>query len=242
MLKYSDSYRVRVSDSDVNGCLKLPSFLQMMQELAKDHAEVVGVGSSTLLPQGLGWALAKLRLDIERLPTCGERVCIKTWASTRTKITTEREFVLTDELGDPVGTARTVWVLFDINKRKLARIDTLGDWLRTDEHSSDFEFTDMPLAPNKDELLHSNFGVRKDDVDINQHVNNAIYLTWALEPLPDDFYANHHPKALEIWYLSEVFKGQRLDSTCSIDGLISKHSIVCEGKEKARANIEWINA
>lgn len=242
MLKYTDTYRVRVSDSDVNGFLKLPSFLQMMQELAKDHAEVLGVGSSTLLPQGLGWALAKLRLDIERLPTCGERVCIKTWASKRSKVTTEREFQLADEMGDPVATARTMWILFDLNKRRLERLDTLGDWLRTDELASDFNFGDMPLAPDKSALYTSNFGVRKDDVDMNQHVNNAIYLTWALEPIPDTFYKNHHPKALEVWFLSEVFRGQRLDSVCSIDNLRSKHSIICEGREKARVNIDWINA
>lgn len=242
MLKYTDTYRVRVSDSDVNGCLKLPSFLQMMQELAKDHAEVLGVGSSTLSSQGLGWALAKLRLDIERLPTCGERISIKTWASSRTKITTEREFLLTDEMGDLVGSARTMWILFDLNKRRIERIDTLGDWLRTDELASDFKFTDMPKSPDKDALLKSNFGVRKDDVDMNQHVNNAIYLTWALEPIPDDYYLSHHPKSMEIWFLSEVFKGQRLDSVCSIKDLTSYHSIICEDKEKARVNINWINA
>lgn len=242
MLKYSDTYRVRISDSDVNGFLKLPSFLQMMQELAKDHAEVLGVGSSTLMPQGLGWALAKLRLDIERLPTCGERVCIKTWASTRTKVTTEREFVLSDEMGDPVATARTMWILFDLNKRRLERLDTLGDWLRTDEFASDFKFSDMPQPPDKNALYTSNFGVRKDDLDINQHVNNAIYLTWALEPVPDVFYKTHHPKNMEVWFLSEVFRGQRLDSVCSIEGLRSLHSIVCESKERARVNIEWINA
>lgn len=116
MPKYSDDYRVRVGDADSRGMLKLPSLLGMLQEAAKDHAEALGIGASALLPMDLGWALSKLHLNIERLPSCGERVFVKTWPSVRTRISTEREFVLSDEMGDRVATARTLWVLFDVKK------------------------------------------------------------------------------------------------------------------------------
>ena len=239
MAKYSDDYRVRVGDTDSCGFLKLPSLLGMMQEIAKDHAEALEIGSSVLMPQGLGWALAKLRLDIDRLPNYGERVYIKTWASTRNKIYTAREFLIYDDLGDKIASARSIWVLFDLKRRRLERLDKLPTWTRDEEFASDFEFGDMPESPDMQSGFKSNFGVRKDDIDMNGHVNNARYLTWAFEHVPDDFYASHRAKSVELWFLNEVFRGQRLDSVCQIEGGVSKHVIVSEGKDRARAKIEW---
>lgn len=88
----------------------------------------------------------------------------------------------------------------------------------------------------------SNFGVRKDDIDMNGHVNNSVYLAWALEPLPDEFCGSRRAASLELWFLSEVFRGQRLDSVCEIDGDISRHMVVSEGRERVRAQIGWIRA
>ncbi len=242
MPKYSDDYRVRVGDADSRGMLKLPSLLGMLQEAAKDHAEALGIGASALLPMDLGWALSKLHLNIERLPSCGERVFVKTWPSVRTRISTEREFVLSDEMGDRVATARTLWVLFDVKKRRLERLDRLGEWPRSEDFADAFRFSKMPPAPSENSMQVSNFGVRKDDIDMNGHVNNSVYLAWALEPLPDEFCGSRRAASLELWFLSEVFRGQRLDSVCEIDGDISRHMVVSEGRERVRAQIGWIRA
>ncbi len=242
MAKYSDDYRVRVGDADSCGFLKLPSLLGMMQEIAKDHAEALEIGASVLAPQGLGWALSKLQLEISRLPNCGERVFIKTWASTRSKIHTEREFLIFDDLGDKIASARSMWILFDLKKRRIERLVKLPNWMRDEEFANDFTFSEISKAPSADSPFVSNFGVRKDDIDMNGHVNNSIYLTWALEPVPDDFYSSHKARKVEIYYLSEVFRGQRLDSICELDGNLSRHLIVSEGRERARAQIEWIEA
>lgn len=240
MAKYSDDYRVRVADTDSCGFLKLPSLLGMMQEIAKDHAEALEIGSSVLVPQGLGWALSKLQLSIDRLPNCGERVFIKTWSSTRNKVHTEREFLIYDDLGDKIASARSMWILFDLKKRRIERLEKLHNWTRDEEFANDFTFADMPKSPAENSPFVSNFGVRKDDIDMNGHVNNSIYLTWALEPVPDDFYESHKARSVQIYFLNEVFRGQRLDSVCELDGNLSHHQIISEGKERARAQIEWV--
>lgn len=92
MTEHAASYKVRVADAGADGFLKLPSLLQMLQEAATEHAEILGVDFKTLKPAGLGWALSKIYVEIERLPKWGERVGIKTWASDRDRIATYREF------------------------------------------------------------------------------------------------------------------------------------------------------
>ena len=92
MKEHSTSYKVRVADAGADGKLKLPSMLQMLQEAATEHAEILGVDFRSLREIGLGWALSKIYVDIKKLPEWGERVWIKTWASDRVKIATYREF------------------------------------------------------------------------------------------------------------------------------------------------------
>lgn len=239
MSKYTDSYRVRVGDADKNGLLKAPSLLGMLQEAANDHAEALEIGATNLNPMGLGWALYKLFVKISRMPSRGEMVSVKTWPSVRNKIYTEREFVLSDDLGDTVACARTQWVLFDLKKRRLERLDVLGQWPQTEEFPCDFVFSNSLKAPDAEKAFKSNFGVRKDDIDMNGHVNNSVYLTWALEPVPDEFTDRKRPAELELAYISEVFRGQRLDSICEMRGGESLHSVVSEGKERVRARVSW---
>ena len=238
---FTDSFRVRISDSDSRGYLRMPALLGMFQEVARDHAELRGIGSTLLEPQDLGWALSKMLICVDRLPRCGERLTIRTWPSTRNKIFTEREFLVFDESGAQIISARSLWVLFDLKKRRLERLDKLPDWPRLEEFANSEKFGDMspPLAG---EIFETSFSVRKDDLDINGHVNNPLYLTWALEPLADDFYNAHLPKRVELWFLSEVFRSDTPEASCSVCGNISAHKIFADGKDRARAVVEWINA
>ena len=67
MQTHTANYKVRVSDAGADGKLKLPALLQMLQEIATEHAEILKVDFDTLRPQGLGWALSKIAAEIEKL-------------------------------------------------------------------------------------------------------------------------------------------------------------------------------
>lgn len=242
MEKYSDNFRVRISDADSRGYLKIPALLGMFQEVARDHAEMIGVGWSALGKDNLGWALSKIVIAVERLPQCGERVTIFTWPSTRNKVFSEREFSVLDNDGKTIISARSLWVLFDLTKRRLERLDRLPQWPLIGEFANGETYGDLPSVPKDGEIFSSSFGVRKDDLDINGHVNNPVYFTWALEPVPEDFYDAHLIRRARIWFLNEAFRGDRPESSCQIDGLVSRHSIMSQGRDSARALIEWINA
>ena len=56
--------------------------------------------------------------------------------------------------------------------------------------------------------------VRRDDLDINGHVNNSKYLGWLLECLPWSPGESLIPSLLDVTFRAECFPGDALTSQC----------------------------
>ena len=85
------------------------------------------------------------------------------------------------------------------------------------------------------------FKVRYDDIDVNHHVNNAVYPLWATEAVPADFRLKHTPAALEIAFKKEGLFGEEVVIRTEIDGLVTLHGIYADddNRELAKIRIRW---
>ena len=242
---YTSNYKVRIADSGGNGFLKLPSLLQMLQEIATEHAEVLGVDFKTISNDGLGWALSKIYLQINELPKWGTRVYIQTWPSDKEKISTFREFIARNEAGDILFEARSQWLLFDLNTRRIARMDRLADFPRlTDKYACSHnkeEILERPHSPQTPYTTENSHSAGQCDIDLNGHVNNTVYMAWAIDTIPSEFYATKTPKWVKISFLEEIMPREKVDSVCKILDDITMHSIIKaeSNRECARINIGW---
>ncbi len=241
---YQTNYKVRISDSDSASNLKLPALLQMLQEAATEHAEKLGVGFGEMRALNLGWALSKLIINIDRIPKWGERVYIKTWPSFREKIATYREFLAVDVNGESLFTVRSQWLIFDIAARKLARMNRLNEWVLFPQVVNDESF-DTPFekitTPDSENIKHSKFFARTDDIDLNGHVNNAVFLIWAIESLPENIYDKYFPKKIKVSFLEEVLPHTEVQALCEHIGNKTITSLISptKNREHARICIDW---
>ncbi len=221
----------------------MPALLRLLQESATEHANILGVGFEKLLPMNLGWALSKLLLEVDGLPKWGERLYVETWPSIRSKVAAYREFTAKTREGRLVLRARSQWVVFDTLKRKIARLDVLPKW-ETDESRPAMD-ADLSAPIQKPEFINSRIQscARTDDIDLNGHVNNAIYLVWALDSLPPDFPCCLVPRTVRINFLEEVMPSDLVDVICSCANNRSIHSVIKknDSRECARLSIDWIN-
>lgn len=89
------------------------------------------------------------------------------------------------------------------------------------------------------------FPVRFLDLDLNQHVNNRVYLRWAVETLPEPYCFKYAPARCTVIYKKEALFGERIRSRIHIDlsdhDLKTDHSILNQetGEELARLSLEW---
>ena len=192
---FTANYRVRVTDADRNGILKLRALFQMLQEIADAHARKLKVSAPDLKEKNLAWALSKMAVEVDRLPKWDERVFLKTWASVRERIVTYREFDAVSESGNPLFRASSQWLLFD------------------SKHLQNLPPTMLPVVCT----------VRNDDIDLNAHVNNSVYIVWAIEPLPQEFLDEHRPQKITINFLEETFPKNRIESNCAMEGAFTTH-------------------
>lgn len=243
---YRTNYKVRTADADKNGELKFSALLLMLQEAGSEHAEILKLGYAHLKDKNLGWALSKLALHVLEVPRWGERINIETWVSESSKIVTYREFLVSGADGRPLFKVRTQWVLFNTQKRRIERIDLVKDLLDEKfEKACEEDFAEK-LKPAQTRTLSAQMFALKNDIDMNCHVNNAVYLSWAFEALPEEILEKFRPQKIRIDFLDEVALHNEVDSVCEIQEgqvLESLHSILNLSKgsrDCARVNIEWV--
>lgn len=210
-LVWTQPFHVRayeVGPGDVASPLAVVDYLQ---EAAGEHARALGIEHFEIGDAGAAWVLARLALEIDRLPEWREAVTIETWPSGRDGLRATRDLLMKDATGATLVRARTVWFVFDLARRRPVRLPPAVMVIDPPDRPAALGLGDAPLAPEaeKPPALSRTFDVRRSDLDRNGHANNARFAEWALEaadrPLAD-------LRALDLAFKSEVLGGETVES------------------------------
>ena len=242
---YCAEYRVRSYEIDSKGLVRPLTLLNYLQDAAGEHAADLGVSVPVLLRQNLTWVLSRYHVHFHFFPPAHTLVKLKTWPSAREGRFALRDFELTDASGQPVLSATSSWMLIDIKNRRPVRIDAhLPDLPTVPRRMVHDTFASLPVPDRFNQELP--FRVRHSDLDINRHVNNTVYVDWALETLPQDAIGRFRPETIEVSYRAEANYGDRVLSRSLFDAgkLSSAHQLLREsdGKELARLQVGWMAA
>mgnify|MGYP001386765073 CR=1 FL=1 len=101
---------------------------------------------------------------------------------------------------------------------------------------------DTGLAAKLPELrawdFQKRFHVRYGDIDVNLHVTNTSYVTWALEVAPRDVFRSSRAVAVEVQFLAETHYGSAVLSRLARTGEHTfSHAIVREEDERELARV-----
>ena len=97
---YSYRSRIRYSELDETGHLRLESLLDYFQDCSTFHSEDIGLGVDYLREQHLVWVLSSWQIVVERYPGLGESVVIGTVPYEIKGFIGFRNFLMTDEKGN----------------------------------------------------------------------------------------------------------------------------------------------
>ena len=183
---YSIEGRVRLSEVDYAGKLRLPMVINYFQDCSTFQSEALGLGIDHCRKQNRAWILSSWQVKIEKLPRLGEEIKASTWASGFNRFLGERDFAMQDKEGNTLACAHSLWVFMDTKKGLMIPFkdeDVLPYGLGSSlEGFEDSRKILMPKGGVKGEL----FAVRREQIDTNQHVNNCQYLQMALEAIPEE--------------------------------------------------------
>ena len=213
-----------------------------MLNAAGNHSQKRGWGIGALNETQHTWVLSRLSIEMNEMPRQYEHCQVKTWVESVMRLFTNRNFAILNEAGEPLGYARSVWAMIDLETRKPCDLLTLydGDILRyvvpeeenvcpIDGHGR-FRFRDAQLVRTIDTYY--------SDVDINGHINSIKYIEHILDLFPREKFEQQSISRFEIAYKAESYMGDRLSFYCQpvsddetdIEVRKNEGEVVCQAK------------
>ena len=203
---YEQSYQVPASETDVFGVWKYAALFAQMQTLGERHAQELQVGRAHLLQRGVAWVVARVKLEMYRMPRADEVIRMKTWPGVPLKFIFPRYYWFETEHGEELGKGVTVLSLLDLEKREIV--------IKTAPYVSHFPNnldssgllpvpTHIILDQMEHEVVHQ---PSYSDLDSNQHVNNARYLEWVFDLLHRDGLDNRSPRSVQLNFNHEILQ------------------------------------
>ncbi len=238
---FSRTYRIRSYEADFRGLVKPVALLNYLQDAASGHADRLGFSLADLMARDATWLLSRYHVRIDRYPSVDEELLVETWRSLVDGIHAFREFIVTAEDGSRVGCATSSWVLLNLKTRRPARIrDFLPDLPVVQSRALEDDFPKLPRTGSWG--FEQSFRARTGDLDLNRHVNHAVYAEWALETVPLSRIQERRLSEIEIAFIGEAVSGETILSRAEETGPgIFLHQLVKEedGREITRLRTSW---
>lgn len=203
---YAHKYLVGYSDVDKNNRMKLSRIVDMLQNVATWHSKSIGYGTSEMMKLKWGWLVIAWKIKILEYPVADEEIEIRTWSKPQKGLHAYRDFEIVDKDNKTLVLVESSWILYDLENKRPLR---LPEEMMEKYGSIDRNALDGEISKAKDEKINGEtleITVTKRDIDTNHHVNNAKYLEFFEEILPE----NILPKEIEVHYRHQTILGEKL--------------------------------
>lgn len=234
MKRFSKSYVIDYYQVGADRLLTLQALMNIIQDIASDHAKILGFGQDEL-DKDTFWVLVRLQLQMTELPQWRDEVRLETYISNRFAGTPPREVLI--YAGDRlIGRAQTSWLVMSGKTRKPATQKI--DELLASGIDESCGISTRKINLNGHALkLNREFEVLYSDLDLNYHVNNAIYGKWVSDVVPVELWRHWQFYEFGINFLNEVHLGQKVAIKTFMNESQESIEILVEGKvaEKEKA-------
>ena len=226
--------------SEVTPCYALKPFhmLNMFQDAADGAVEALEPPDD-YWTNGCGWMLLQYTIRLGHPLMAFDNVTINTGHRPLRDLYSCRRFRFLEEDGTQFGLADSKWCYVDLTKRRPLRMSRVLPQVFMDRAEEVFEptFIDPPELERVD--LSTKLRVRLGELDVNGHVNNAYYLSWAAEAVPQDVYLSCGIVEADIVYKHEALSGMELLVETQQDGLSFRHRITSGDTLIAQFATRW---
>ena len=204
IMRFSRDISPLAGSFDLNDNLRPASVLDMFQDIAARHAEVLGCGYLPMLKKNRLWVLLRNHYEVVKYPYYTQELVISTWPK-QGRLDFDRSYLLTDKDGEVYIKGISKWCVIDATTRRLVK-DTGVEY----PEQCPLELACAPaqklVLPESGERCAS-FVAGNSDLDHNGHMNNTRYA----DILHDALERHEVIRELDFNYMHELAPGDCLD-------------------------------
>lgn len=180
---YSYQTRIRYSELDETGHLKIESLLDYFQDCSTFHSEDIGLGVEYLKKQHMVWVMSSWQIIVERYPVLGEVVTVGTMPYAFKGFVGYRNFLMLDAEGSRIAYANTIWSLIDTETARPIKptAEMLERYVL--EAKLEMEYAPRKIVVPENFRIGEKVMIKTHHLDTNHHVNNGQYIRIAMESL-----------------------------------------------------------
>ena len=188
-MKFSYPAIVRFSECGRDGLASEAAIVNFFQDCSAMQSDFLGIGTDRLLAAKRGWFVIAWNIQITKKPAVDKKVRVWTWAVSFTGIFGDRCMQITDEMtGEVYAECRALYVFMNLETMHPTKVEgKLGTGYSTSPALASVKNCSRKLPPLTDGTSAGTFTVRRHDTDAYGHMNNARYVFYADDYLPEDF-------------------------------------------------------
>jgi acyl-ACP thioesterase len=199
---FSSSRRIRLSDMDPHGRVRLDAVARFLQDIAIDDVQETGWGTPAHL-----WFVRRIRIDVLEPFLDDREVALTTWCSGVAAIAAGRRWSVAGDWDGRIE-VDSVWIHLDSDANP-ARIEDFGVYAEAAGGRPVSTKLELPDPPAGTECVP--WPLRAADVDLHGHVNNAVYWQAVEELLPTLGVDQRGPFWVELDYRRPIDLGERIE-------------------------------
>jgi len=204
---YEETFKVRTWDVDQADRLTIAAAYNYCQEVAGNHASVLGVGSEYMRANGIVWILSRMSAVLDSRPPQGTVVTVRTWPRGTDRLFAVRDYELRNEAGAIVGRGRSAWLIVDAASFRPRRPEAIAAGLPTNDGMDSLTDGAKAIAAVEGLERVADRAVAYSDLDSNGHMNNARYAQWIQDVTPPVELSTASRIRLDLNYLAELKPG-----------------------------------
>ncbi len=209
--KVSEKFRVGYRDTFYKNQANIVSIINYFSEMARLAGKYYEQEKDILKEESIAWVILNWEIDVKRYPKYGEHIHVQTIAHAIDRFIAFREFLIYDENNKLITSAKSKWILFNVEKRRPTSARSyMYDLYGVTSTEAPFEINNPQAFDVDNSDFSKAFEIRKFDVDYYHHVNNAIYPLWIYESLPLNFTDTHIVKHIKLYYKKETTYGEHV--------------------------------
>lgn len=205
------------SDFQCNGQVSPHRVMQLLQDIATHHAELLGVGWEAFDRHSMLWVLSKIKLTFHTPVTRQkDNFTLYTWPLAPSRFFAERCFSAVDGNGQQLFSATSLWTIISRAQRKILPAETMNEFFKGEYSQAHSDTPNNFARIRKDDTFQFCYEkqIRRSDLDKNGHVNNTNYVTYALDVLAPE----EKISAVEIVFNKELLFGDKVKVFFRRDG------------------------